>query len=378
MLIGIDARLWSQTGVGRYIRNLTLNLLEIDKNNNYVLFVKPEDRNEVENQISKLKTLHSASSGQENLKLKIVRVNIGWHSLKEQLLFPKIINKEKVDLMHFPYFNVPLFYNRPYVITIHDLILHHFMSGEASTLPYWAYGFKMLAYRIVIYSGAKKAKKIIAVSKATKNEIIDHLRIESNKIEVIYEAADDFDVKNAKDRAYSNYFLYVGNVYPHKNVEALIKAFKLIAKDKNVKLIFAGKEDFFYMRLKKKIGDLVKSGRVIFVHDADDQVLFSLYKNAICLIRPSLMEGFSLTPLEAISSGCLVIASDIPVHREVFKDSILYFNLREFTDLADKMRYVLSLDKKSKEKLIDSGIKKSNEFSWEKTARETLSIYESL
>ncbi|KKQ34703.1 MAG: Glycosyl transferase group 1 [Microgenomates group bacterium GW2011_GWA2_37_6] len=375
MKIGIDARLWNQSGVGRYTRNLVYNLLKIDKKNSYVLFVRKQDYENIKYQIS----LHFG--GQANIKynnkLKIVSVNVSWHSISEQIQFPRIIEKENLDLMHFPYQIVPILYKAPFVVTIHDLILHHFMSGEASTQPYWMYGFKMLAYRMVIYSGARKAKKIISVSKSTKNEIIDHLRIAPSKIEVIYEAADDF-VTDAKATNFKDYFLFVGNVYPHKNVETLIKAFKLIAKDKNVKLIFVGREDYFYKKMKKKVGDLLQSGRVIFVHDADDQTLLSLYKDAICLIRPSLMEGFSLPPLEALSNGCLVIASDIPVHREIFEDGILYFNPREHMDLVNKMEYILSLDKKSKDQMVIKGLKKSKEFSWNKTAQQTLRVYETL
>ncbi len=366
MKIGIDCRLWGQGGVGRYIRNLCLSLSEIDKNNSYVLFALKNDKQEVEKKI-------------KNKNWKIVTANFRWHSFSEQLRFPQIINKEKVDLLHFPYFSVPVMYKKPYVVTIHDLIYHHFVSGASSTLPLWLYGFKMLSYRIAINAAARKAKKIIAVSGETKKEIVDHLRINPEKIEVIYEAADDFSARGGSSfgRKFDNYFLFVGNVYPHKNVETLIKAFKLIAKDKNVKLIFVGREDYFYKKMKKKVGDLLQSGRVIFVHDADDQTLLSLYKDAICLIRPSLMEGFSLPPLEALSNGCLVIASDIPVHREIFEDSILYFNPREHMDLAKKMNDVLSLEKNRKEELIEKGLKKAGEYSWKKTAQQTLRIYES-
>ncbi|MEK9178473.1 MAG: hypothetical protein AAB801_01685, partial [Patescibacteria group bacterium] len=120
MTIGIDLRLWNQTGVGRYTRNLVFNLLKIDKNNKYVLFVRKEDFKDVENQISKLKT--------PNWKLKIV--NVPWHSFKEQLLFPQILNRENLGLMHFTYFSVPVLYKKPYVLTVHDLTLNHFKSGK--------------------------------------------------------------------------------------------------------------------------------------------------------------------------------------------------------------------------------------------------------
>ena len=225
--IGIDCRLWKQTGVGRYIRNLVFNLLKIDKENEYVLFVRGEEENEIENEISEFKI--------ENLKLKSVRANISWHSVSEQFRFPGIIKRQKIDLMHFPYIGVPIFYKEPFVVTIHDLIPYHYPTGDASTLPIWLYGFKMLAYRFVINSAARNSRKIIAVSNATKDEIADHLYVDKRKIEMVYEAADDFSAIGGSSSGQDNYFLFVGNVYPHKNADKLIEAFeKIVSENKDL------------------------------------------------------------------------------------------------------------------------------------------------
>src|SRR3990167_10485190 len=106
MKIGIDGRLWNETGVGRYIRNLVENLQEIDKDNEYVLFMRSTD-------IQKWKMLASLRSG-ENRKWKVVPTDIRWHTISEQLKFPHILNKENLDLVHFPYFSVPVGYKRPF------------------------------------------------------------------------------------------------------------------------------------------------------------------------------------------------------------------------------------------------------------------------
>lgn len=365
MIIGIDARFWSQAGVGRYIRNLCINLAQIDKKNSYVLFVLKQDRDEVEKVI-------------KNEKWKIVTANIKWHSFSEQLWFLKVLNKENLDLVHFPYFSVPVMYKKPYVVTIHDLIFHHFASGQASTLPLWALGFKVLAYRFVIRNAAKRSKKIIAVSNFTKKDISNTLKVDKNKIEVIYEAADD--VKNFKEQDVDidKYFLYVGNVYPHKNIGLLLEAFKKLSQDNpNLKLVFVGKEDFLYKKLKNHVRKIHQEEKIIFFDNITDEKLSALYKNAICLVRPSLMEGFSLPPLEAMENGCLVLASDIPVHREIFENSIIYFDQFRVDDILQKMNYVLNLPKSEKEHLIKKQIEKTKEFSWKKTAQQTLGIYES-
>ena len=236
--------------------------------------------------------------------------------------------------MHFPYQqSVPIFYKRPFVITIHDLIRHHFITGRSSTNPYWLLGFKMLAYKFSINIAAKNAKKIIAVSQTTKNEIIDHLMVNKGNVDVVYESADDFNSLDAKKPEVNNYFLYVGNVYAHKNAEKLIQAFKKVLEEKQVKLVFVGSEDYFYKRLKNENSKLVSQKRIIFLENVSDEDLAGYYKNAICLIRPSFMEGFSLPPLEAMANNCLVLASDIPVHREVFGESIIYFNPNDIVDI---------------------------------------------
>lgn len=362
MTIGIDARLWSETGVGRYIRNLVINLHEIDDKNDYVLFLRKKDVDSVNEKINKK-------------NWKIIETNIKWHSFSEQLNFPRVLNKQNLDLMHFPYFSIPIFYKRKYIITIHDLILHHYISGSSSSLPIWLYGFKMLAYKGVMNISARNAKKIISVSHATKNEIVDHLITDKNKISVIYEASDDLRSEVNKNNEYGDYFLYVGNVYTHKNVYNLVSAFEKVIKNKKVKLIFVGKKDSFYDQLKKKTKKMKNS--VIYIDNAKDEELISLYKNAIALVRPSLMEGFSLPPLEAISNNCIALVSDIPVHREILSDSAIYFDPSSVDDLVLKMDYVLNLSEDSKKKLKENGINISNEFSWIKTARQTLYVYES-
>src|SRR5687768_2081128 len=119
MKIGIDARLWNETGVGRYIRNLVWQLGKIDKENEYVLFVNSGAR----------------VQGQEfsHERFKIVETNIRWHTVSEQMQFPRLLENENLDLVHFPYFSVPIYYKGPFVITIHDLIINHFPTGKAST-----------------------------------------------------------------------------------------------------------------------------------------------------------------------------------------------------------------------------------------------------
>lgn len=369
MRIGIDARLWNETGVGRYIRNLVWQLQILDTKNEYVLFVS--------------KGFTIKDLGLKNTNWKIVETDIHWHTIKEQLQFPKILEKEKLDLVHFPYFSVPILYKRPFVITIHDLIINHFPTGKASTLPSPIYYFKLMSYKYIIKKSAQKAQKVIAVSQATKDEIVKHLHVPDKKIVVTYEGVDlrdkggNREKKNIKKSFAQKYFLYVGNAYPHKNLERLIEAFALIITEfPDYKLILIGKEDYFYKRLRQKVKRLGIEQQVIFTGYVSDDELSFYYKNAIAAIVPSLMEGFGLPGLEAMQSNCLVLASDIPVLREIYNDAAIYFSPLAVESLRVTIREVLTKKKKF-ESFIEKGEKRVQFFSWKKMAEQTVNIYES-
>jgi glycosyltransferase involved in cell wall biosynthesis len=361
MKIGIDCRLYQETGVGRYVRNLIKNLQVLDKKNKYVLFVLSKDRDEILKQV-------------DNENFRIVKADIKWHTLSEQLRFPQILNKENLDLMHFPYFSVPVYYRRPFVVTIHDLIVDHFSTGKASTLPSYIYSLKLYSYKFVLKQAAKNAKKIIAVSQATKNEIIDHLKINEHKIEVTYEGVDRQIANSLVPDKLQNkkYFLYVGNAYPHKNLNRLLQAYKTLKQ--NVYLVLVVKKDYFYERLKRKANDLNLSERVIFLHDIKDGELSGLYRKAIALVFPSLMEGFGLPVLEAMANNCLVLASDIPSLKEICLDSAIYFNPHDIQDIAEKMNEACLGGYSGKK---ENALERSKSFSFEKMAKETIKIYES-
>jgi len=365
MRIGIDARLWEQTGVGRYIRNLVVNLQKIDKKNEYVLFIRKEDLESVKKEI-------------KNPKWSFVEANIKWHSIAEQVELPLLLNKQKLDLVHFPYFSVPISYRKPYVVTIHDLIINHFSTGEASTLAYPLYLGKRVSYQFIIKQAAKRAKRIIVPSVATKEEIIDHLRIPEKKINVIPEASDKNlspQLPSSKTKTLGKYFLYVGNAYPHKNLTSLIYAFNKISKEvKDLKLILVGHKDFFYQRLEK---ENTLSDKIVFYGKATDRELSNLYASAIALVMPSLMEGFGLPVLEAMSLKCLVVCSDIPSFKEIASNCAIYFRPEDANDIKETMKSVYVNNEKFRKEKLDAAFKRAQKYSWKKAAEETLNAYES-
>lgn len=380
MKIGIDARFWDESGVGRYVRNLVVELAEIDKINEYVLFVNSKDYQKIKNQKSKIIN---------NKNWKLVETAIHWHSLEEQIKFPQLINHENLDLMHFPYFSVPIFYHKPFVVTIHDLILHHFATGEATTRSKMVYQLKLLGYKFVMKNSAQNAKKIITVSKATKKEIIKYLHVPKEKISVIYEGAESKIPVIARSTSLSggdeaislknkNYLLHVGNLYPHKNMNLVLSILKKIKDEEGIviQLIIAGKEDYFYKRFQKKVKDLGLQDQILFIGEVSDSKLQQLYQNALALISPSFMEGFDLPTIEAMKNNCLVLASDIAVHREICKDIAIYFDPKSPEHLSSKLKEVYKNKKEIYKEKIKNGKTLASQFNWEQMGRETLKVYE--
>lgn len=363
MKIGIDARLIMETGVGRYIRNLIKELGRIDSHNSYVIFLpkKAFDTFEL-----------------PNTRWKKVCADVHWHTVREQIVMPRLFYSERLDLLHVPYHNPPIGYRGAMVITIHDLTILHFPTGKATTLPYVLYRLKRLGYWIELWIGLWKASKVIAVSKATKREIMDHFHIPESRICVTYEGVDTHltSVPRREMPLISNpYVLYVGNAYPHKNIETLIHAFsqlKGVYTKNDWKLVLVGGKDYFYRRIQTLVNELHLSSSVICFGLADDRQLANLYTFANVFAFPSRMEGFGLPALEALSFGCPVLASDIPIFHEILDGKATYVNTMNSKALADAMMPYL------KHSVIKSRapITTPTHFSWSDMAQKTLLSYE--
>ncbi len=374
--IGIDARFYGpkQKGLGRYVQKLVENLEKCSPDKyQFIIFLRKENWSEYQ-------------PGNPNFKK--VLADYKWYGLKEQILMPWKIRQAKIDLMHFPHFNIPLFYSGPFVVTIHDLILKRFPTRQVSTLGPFLYWLKKLAYHLVIYSAIKRARKIIAVSNYTKEDILRYFRVNPDKIEVIYEGSPmvvspvpDTDILR-KINIKRPYLLYVGNAYPHKNLEQLVWAFEKLTKDyqKNLHLVLVGELDYFYKRLQdslKKRPMQISHQRIIFTDFVSDEDLAVLYQNASLYIFPSLCEGFGLPPLEAMTYRLPVVCSEAACLPEVLKEAAVYFNPEDIEDMAEKIRQVLE-DKELQEKLVARGSRVIQKYSWSKMAQRTLKIYQEL
>ncbi len=367
MRIGIDARMYLESGIGRYIRNVINKLQELDKENEYFILLRKEDFENIK----------------FNSNFHKVLADFSWYGITEQIKLPKILNSLKLDLVHFPHFNVPILYKGKFVVTIHDLIHQHYQMKRATTHGLPTYKIKQLGYRAIFKNAISKSVKILVPSAYVKELLIDDWKIDIGKIVITPEAVDDtiFSVVNimkGKDEQVmkkfnikSPYIFYVGNAHPHKNVEGLIKGFiRLRNKYKDLQLVLSGSDHYFWQKIKKEF----HWEGVIYTGFISDEELVSLYKNAKCFVMPSYEEGFGIPLLEAMACKTPVVSSMSGSLKEVGGEAAVYFDPHNLEDMIKKIEQVLDNDKLRKD-LISKGQKRVKDFSWEKLAKQTLGVY---
>lgn len=263
-----------------------------------------------------------------------------------------------------------------YIITVHDLIPLVFPQSR----PYKVF----LIYKFLLPRTLKNADKIITVSKSTKSDLIKYFKIPPDKIEVIYEAADERfkilgnnEVKAIREKLNLNFpfILYVSGLAPHKNLITLIKAFhKAKMKGINHKLVITGKKRWKHQDIFDFIDTLNLQDDVIFTDYISDEDLPGIYNAADLFIYPSLYEGFGLPPLEAMACGCPVIASNTSSLPEVIGDAGILFDPYDVDELTTSIYNVL-IDTELKSNLRNKSLEQAKNFSWSKCAIETLNVY---
>lgn len=355
-------------GLGRYVEQLVQHIQEVDTTNEYVLFLRKENWD---------------ACDITNKNVTKVLADIPWYSLAEQVQFSKIIKKEGIDLMHFPHFNVPLFYNRPFVVTIHDLTMFHYPRPEATTHGPFVYWIKDRIHRLVVRHAVRASKHILTASEYVKQDIHETFGCSRSKMTTTYQAPfEDVEDQRSSDEGYIDmkkygirkpYVLYVGAAYPHKNLERLVEGWDLLDEQTRAsyQLVFAGKNNFFYERLAEQLGtrdDIVITG---FVPDHD---LVQLYKHSSLFVFPSLSEGFGYPPLEAFVHGTPVISSNRTSLPEVLGEGALYIDPESSEHIAEAMLQVLS-DEELQHNLVQKGKKELHRFSWKRLAQETIDVY---
>jgi len=348
MKIAIDARMWNETGIGRYIRNLVLGLEKINLSDDfYILLLEPE---------------YKSLDFRENFHK--IKADFSWYGLTEQIKLPIILNKISPDIFHAPNINIPIFYSGKMLVTVHDLIM--LKSYEYPSLKRKV---KRVLLDLILKIGLRKAFKIVTVSEYVKNDVVNTFQIGSEKINVVYNSVEFSGSQVDKNTVVGDYILYVGNTYGHKNVEFLVRSIDKIGK----KLVIVGKEDENIKRLKQLVQDKNLTGKVKFTGYVNDQELNRLYSEAYAFVFPTLDEGFGLPGLEAMYHGCPVVCSDIEVLREIYKDGSLYFEPNNLVELRTKLD--LLSNNQYRAQMINKGYEIVAKYNNKKFIEETLKIY---
>ncbi|HEX7586461.1 MAG TPA: glycosyltransferase family 1 protein [Patescibacteria group bacterium] len=383
MRIGIDIRNVGKkrTGDEAVFFNLTKNLAKIDGRNEYWLFTDISEEKTVEKIKNDLGIRNKAN-------FEVIPLVAGW-PLRNKFgwniwTLPRYLRKNPVDIYHTQYIT-PFFVTKriKIITTIHDISFNFF--------PQFIRVIDLIFLKLLIPVSLRRADKIIAVSRFTRDEIIKYYNVIPEKIECVYNAVADIfaesnfssiqlgEVRKKYDLP-EKFIFYIGTMQPRKNLSLLVEAFgKAKEKISDLKLVLAGGKNAY--NFDKKIGKLIHkfslSEDVIFPGFVPEEEKKAFFRLAEAFCSPSLYEGFDIPILEAFATGIPVIASEIPVHREIAGDSALFFAASNSSELAEKIGNICT-DEGFRNLLISKGKNQSEKFSWKDSAEKTLAIYEKM
>ena len=372
MSIGVDIRRAGGFGVGIYTKNLVQSLARVGPQHRYVLVGSRENRRNL---------------GELGPSFRLEPYERRYDSLRSHLDYGFLLRRLGLDVFHMPHRWAPLTIPGPYVVTLHDLNYVLFPPEEGYPLVekvrYWA-----------LKRGLKKAAKVIAVSQATKRDAVTHMGLPESKFRVIYDAVDeniaqavtDEQRREALERYSINepFVLYAGRIQVHKNVPRLIEAFAYLKaqlenhpKYHSLKLIVIGDDinrfpSVRHAMMRTRIQDSIR-----FLGFVPLETLRVFYDQATAFLFPSLYEGFGMPPLEAMVHGTPVVTSAASSLPEAVGDAAELVNPENVFDIARGLRKVL-LDDEYRAELRSRGFERVKKFSWDRSAREVLEVYQSI
>jgi glycosyltransferase involved in cell wall biosynthesis len=368
--IVIDARRVRDFGIGTYIRNLVDGLGRIDREDQYFVVAGPPDVAELPALPSNFQIVPYASS--HNALVRAIAVQAFFRSFK-------------ADLYHVPLNLVPFGMPSPYVVTVHDMSA--LLYDTQRTLRHH---MRLHTFR----RGLVKATQVIAVSDATRRDVMSMVGIAPDRIHLVYNAPDPIFTAPVRSleldeshRIMGRYqidypfLLYAGNIRPQKNIPRLIEAFAVLRGElaehpvySNLRLIIIGDEISKYPAVRHAVFQSRVEQAVRFLGFVPIHMLRIFYTAAAAFVFPSLYEGFGLPPLEAMACGTPVVTSNVSSLPEVVGDAAIMVNPENVFDIARGMREAL-LDDLSRFRCIERGYTQVRRFSWDRTAEQVLAIY---
>jgi len=370
MRIFIDARVLNSkilAGVYEYTRQLITNLLAIDDVNEYFFFLnsfrQPKGIAFFKNQIKRKISLINY-----HLPNKILDLGANFFS------FPKIDTLIKADVFYSPNINIFAFKNpQKRMLTVHDLSFIHYPEffGWKEKFWHWRQNFD---------KQIKTAGLIIAVSDFTKKDIVETLKIADEKVVRIYAGINPFYQPKKFSSALKPFIFYLGTIEPRKNIIGIIKAFNLlktIPQFKDLELVIAGDKGWLYDKVLKEAETSPYSSAIKFLGRVSEEKAKELYNTASVFVYPSFYEGFGFPPLEAQACGLPVVTSNKTSFPEVLGKSAVLVDPYNVSEIASAVEAILT-NSVFRQSLVSKGFENVKRFSWNKTAKELISLCQKL
>lgn len=371
--VGFDARLAStrHAGIGRYSEELLRGLVKHSQDYpvKWIIFVHDKDQ------------LPWLAEIAENDRIKVILAPVRHYTMAEQTVWWWQLQKLNLDLLHVPHFNVPVLYQGDMVVTIHDLLWHEHRDPRATTLSAWQHRLKYQAYRFVSQQAMTKSKLIFVPSQVVKSQVKQHVN-QSRKIMVTSEGLSKIfqtvppvgrSKRSSRKKERAPYFVYTGSLYPHKNVDVALQALQQLPK---WSFYVVSSRSVFTEEFMQRAEELGVQSQLRLQHGLTDQQMLDLYQDAVALVQPSRAEGFGLTGLEALAVGCSVIASDIPIFREVYQHYFHPFDNSDPNELVQKLQQL----KNNPDSLAvrREAQRYAQRFDWEDVAQKTWASYQQI
>ncbi len=362
--IGIDARKLGDFGIGTYVRELVRGLAALDRDNRYLLLVGAAYRGEFDGLPDNFETIAEPAPG---------------YSLREQLGLSWRLARRRLDLYHATHYVLPLRTPRRVVVTIHDII--HVLFPEF--LPNRLAG----AYaRHMIRRSLGRSAAVITDSRSTADDLVRHFGADPDRIQAIYPGVDDRFFERADPAALrrrldrlgvpESYLLFVGNPKPHKNLERILEAWALTVERGGVDadLVCVGGRDGADATARRHAERLGVADRVRWLGYVEDEALPALYRGATLLLHPTLYEGFGLPVVEAMASGVAVVTSGVAALGEIAAGHAELVDPTDPKSIAAGIARCLH-DPGHRRSLAERGLQRARDFSWRRTAEQTLEVY---
>ncbi len=372
MKIGIDVTpiLYEGTGIGQYTKQLVKHLLAQNPEDDFVLFYSTlRGYGKIRNKITEIAASPSAP---RNDKIRIVGLPLPpafWQIVWNRFNLIKIewlIGR--VDVFHCWDYLIPPS-DCPRVVTIHDITPILYPETHIASIVY--------NFKIVLEKIRREKITVLTVSENSRNDLIRHCKLNEQQAYVVYNGKDEsVACEVATKNQYGDYVLFVGTREPRKNISKAIEAFTLLAKKySRLQLMIVGK--YGWGKEDESVNFRTYESRIKKMGYVKRKDLVRLYVNAICLVYPSLYEGFGLPVLEAMNLGCPVVTSNISSLPEIGGAAVVYVNPQNVQEIAAAAgRFIESNE--LRQEYIKKGHEQAKKFSWEKCARGTKNIYKKI